>query len=318
MTYKLSQEKKINNIFSKIAGTADPTTGIAIPGTGLAEPGDLLFFITHHSCQPVDGHTDTKTLKGIIKLRTLPCRRQLLGFDRADFDQWHVGIYIMGRKRKKHKRMNLWIFHSHGPDSDPHGGVHIQHISPRYLNGKALEAKPRTEILTFENISQQERKKIVDYATSKIGLEFDFQVLRHAYLTFAFGFPNIFHNRNKFSCQQLVISAYAAAGIFFQHPYTSFPVFNIGRFLGHPIGHPKNKVDPRYPYLMDHHIYRDPRFFLKAALCRDPKSGEIVLQTDNLIKYSWNEDLREKYLPEAEYRKPVTRKESRDMVQAYG
>jgi hypothetical protein len=86
--------------------------------------------------------------------------------------------------------------------------------------------------------------------------------------------------------------------------------------LGHPIGHPKDKVDPRYPYLMDHHIYRDPRFFLKAALYRDPKSSEIALQTDNLTKYSWNEDLREKYLPEAEYRKPVTRKESRDRVQA--
>jgi hypothetical protein len=166
----------------------------------------------------------------------------------------------MGRKRKNHKRMNLCIFHSHPPDSDTHGGVHIQHISPRYLNGKTLQAKPRIEILTFENITQEQRKKIVDFAGSKTGLDFDYQVLRHAYLTYAFGFPNVFHNRNKFSCQQLVISAYAAAGIFFQHPYTSFPVFNIGRFLGHPLDTPRTKVDPRYPYLMDHHIYRSAFF----------------------------------------------------------
>ena len=316
MSDKLSQEKRINRVYSTLAGIPDPETGIARRGTGIAEPGDLFFFITHHTCQHGDDHIGSKTLRQIINLRTLPWRRQLQGFSRNDFDQWHVGIYFMGRKRKRHKRMNLWLFHSHGPDSDPHSGVHIQHISPLYLNGKALEAKPRIEILTFENITQEERKRIVEYANSKLGMPFDSQVVRHAYLTYAFGVPNVLHNRNKFSCQQLVISAYAAAGIFFQHPYTSFPVFNIGRFLGHPIGHPKDKVDPRYPYLMDHHIYRDPRFFLKAALYRDPKSGEIALQTDNLTKYSWNEDLREKYLPEAEYRKPVTRKESRDRVQA--
>jgi hypothetical protein len=34
------------------------------------------------------------------------------------------------------------------------------------------------------------------------------------------------------------IAAYAAAGIYFSHPYRSFPIFNIGRFLGHPLGHP--------------------------------------------------------------------------------
>ena len=72
--------------------------------------------------------------------------------------------------------------------------------------------------------------------------------------------------------------------------------FNIGRYLGHPLGHPKDHVDPRYPYLMDHHIYRDPRFVLKAAVYQDPNTDEIILQTENLKKYSWNEALREKYI----------------------
>jgi len=62
------------------------------------------------------------------------------------------------------------------------------------------------------------------------------------------------------------------------------------------LGHPKDHVDPRYPYLMDHHIYRDPRFVLKAAVYQDPNTDEIILQTENLKKYSWNEALREKYI----------------------
>lgn len=50
---------------------------------------------------------------------------------------------------------------------------------------------------------------------------------------------------------------------------------------------------------MDHHIYRDPRFLLKAALYRDSQSGEIKLETENLHKYSWNRVLGEKYLGDA-------------------
>ena len=115
-------------------------------------------------------------------------------------------------------------------------------------------------------------------------------------LTYALGMPNVFHNQKQFSCQQLAIAAYAAAGIYFPHPYKAFPIFNIGRYLGHPLGHPKDRVDPRYPYLMDHHIYRDPRFVLKAAVYQDPNTDEIILQTENLKKYSWNEALREKYI----------------------
>jgi hypothetical protein len=135
---------------------------------------------------------------------------------------------------------------------------------------------------------------IVDFASSKIGLDFDMSKWRHQMLPYAFGVVNRFHNQNEFACQQLALAAYAAAGIYFPHPYKSFPIFNIGRYLSHPLGHPRDKVDPRDPYLMDQHLYRDPRFVLKAAVYQDPNTDEIILQTENLKKYSWNESLREK------------------------
>ena len=156
------------------------------------------------------------------------------------------------------------------------------------------------EIMQFEGIRHEQRKEIIDFSLSKIGFPFDWSVGRHARLTYAFGLPNVLHSQNKLSCQQLAIAAYASAGIYFPHPYRSFPIFNIGRLLGHPLGHPKDRVDPRYPYLFDHHIYRDPRFKLKAILYEDPISGERILKTENLEKYSWNSELREKYL-EKEY-----------------
>ena len=34
------------------------------------------------------------------------------GFDRDDSDAWHVGIYLMGKKRKHHSRKNIWNIHS--------------------------------------------------------------------------------------------------------------------------------------------------------------------------------------------------------------
>ena len=74
-----------------------------------------------------------------------------------------------------------------------------------------------------------------------------------------------------------------------------FPVVEYRAALGHPLGHPKDRVDPRYPYLMDHHIYRDPRFEVKAAVSYNVQSDCLELQTGTLRKYSWNPPLRVKY-----------------------
>lgn len=163
------------------------------------------------------------------------------------------------------------------------------------FTNESPESRTRMEIIQFEGIGHEQRKEIIGFPLSKIGLTFDCSVGKHSRLTYAFGLPNVFHKQNVFSCQQLVIDAYAAAGIYFPHPYKSFPIFNIGRLSGYPLGHPKDRVDAMYPYLYDHHIYRDPKFSLKAVVYQDAETGEIRLETKDLQKYSWNKALRETY-----------------------
>jgi hypothetical protein len=291
MKESLSKEKIINDIFSKIAGVPDPETGVTQPETGIAQPGDLVFLITQYAYKTLKSQIKGKGWREAIKLRLRARWRVYLGFDRDDWDDWHVAIYFEGRKRKGHKRVNPYIIHA-----TEHKGVHINQISPGDFTNESLEAETRMEIMQFEGIRDEQRKEIIGFSLSKLGLAFDWSVGRHARLTYAFGLPNILHKRNEFSCQQLVIDAYASAGIYFPHPYRSFPIFNIGRCLGHPLGHPGDRVDPRHPYLLDHHIYRDPRFVLKAVLYQDAKDEEVRLETKDLQRYSWNKTLKERYL----------------------
>jgi hypothetical protein len=221
----------------------------------------------------------------------MPWWRQWLGFDRDDLDNWHVGIFFMTRKRKHHRRTNLWHIHS-----TLKNGVHIKQISPRHFAYEGISAIRRIEILHFDGIREEQKERIVSFANSKVGSVFDQSPWRYKMLPYTFGLPNVRHNQNQLSCQQLALAAYADAAIYFPHPYKSFPIFNIGKLLGRPLGHQRDRVDPRDPYLMDHHIYRDPRFVLKAIGYQDPKSGEFKLETDNIKKYSWNEALRQRYI----------------------
>jgi len=292
----LSNERQIRKIFAQIAGTPDLKSRITIPGTGIVEPGDLLFFITHHSDKQSQCKNVRNTLKERVKRPLKPFIKRCFGFEKEDFDDWHLGIYFMGRKRKRHNRINLWMFHSHPPKLKLKGGVHIQHLSSTALMSNLPASQTRMEILCFKGIRKEQRKIITDFASLKIGSKFDNFIRRHAMLTLAFGLPNFMHNQRLFACQSLVVSAYHAAGIYFPHPSNSFPLFNIGRYLGRPLGHPKNRVNPNYPYLMDHHIYRDPRFEVKAALSFDPKTKGIKLKTGNIETYSWSRKLRDSYL----------------------
>jgi hypothetical protein len=281
------KSKILDTIFFEIAGIPDTRKGKAETGKPFAESGDLIFLITHHPYKTLKDEIKGKNWKEIIRLRSKPW----LGFNINYLEEWHVAIYFMQRKRREHARINSWIIHS-----TRENGVHVKQITPSYFTNPSFKIRTRMEILKFEGISTEQRNNIVNFANSKVGLDFDRSKWRHQMLPYAFGLPNKFHNQNQFSCQQLAIAAYAAAGIYFPHPYKAFPIFNIGRYLGHPLGHPKDRVDPRYPYLMDHHIYRDPRFVLKAAVYQDQYTDEIILQTENLKKYSWNEALREKYI----------------------
>jgi hypothetical protein len=296
MGQMLYKEKEINKIFAQIAGVPDPQTRIAIPGTGIAEPGDLLFFITHHPVKPPQDNNKPKSILGLAIKPLEPLFKKWYGFEKNDFDKWHVGIYFMGRKRKHHQRINLWMLHSQPPTLREKGGVHIQQLSSAALVKKSPASQTRMEILQFKGISKEQRKIITDFASSMVGCKFDDFFFRHAKLTWALGFPNLLRHQKAFSCQGLVISSYSAAGIYFPHPYKSFPLCNIGRFLGNPLGNPKDRVNPKYSYLMDHHIYRDPRFEIKVAVHHSLNTNEFHLETGNLEKYSWNKPLRNKYL----------------------
>ena len=172
----------------------------------------------------------------------------------------------------------------------------VQQLSPAAIVKEPPASQTRMEILQFKGISKEQRKKITDFAFAMVGCKFDYFILRHAMLTLVLGLPNFLHDQRLFACQSLALSSYSAAGIYFPHPYKSFPLCNIGRLLGHPLGHPKGGVDPKYPYLMDHHIYRDPRFEIKAAVHQNLNTNELHLETGNLEKYSWNQSLRNKYL----------------------
>ena len=280
-----SKYSKVKEIYIKISGVLDPKTKIAKLGTGIVDPGDLLFSISHYP----NGSLDDEIYRDYLGKKFRAWMRPWQGFDRSDIYIWHVAIYIGARRRKRHDKVNIWMIHSTGEE-----GVHLKQLSYGIFKNKNPKQRNRIELLKYNDINKQQREKIIDFANSKVGLDYDRRPGK--YLTYVFGLPNAGQIQNQFTCQQLVIEAYAAAGIYFPHPYKSFPIFNIGRYLGHPLGHPKDRVDPRFPYLMDHHIYRDPRFVLKAAVYQDPNTDEIILQTENLKKYSWNEALREKYI----------------------
>lgn len=267
----MSKEKEINEINFKISR--------------IAEPGDLIFFITQNTSEPQESETGAKPWRHSVRLRFWPWWKQWLGFDRYDFDAWHVGIYFMGRKRKRHRRINLWIIHSTNKK-----GVVAEPVSLCNINKIVNGAKRHIEILQIDGITEEQRKTVVDFAYSKIGSKFDQSKWNHTILPYALGLPNIKYNPKEFSCQQLVIAAYAAAGIYFTHPVKSLPIFNIGKYLGRPLGHPRDRVNPRYPYLMDHHLYRDPRFSVKAIIYPEPQTAEIRAELTNLQKYLWKDD----------------------------
>ena len=254
----------------------------------IAGPGDLLFCISERD-REISGAT-RRSNSPIAALRHLskPLYKQWFGRDKYDFDIWHVCIFFTAKKRKTHSRINPWIIHSTSEK-----GVTVGIVTPKYFTRDSSCASRRIELLGCRDIDEFQRNRIIEFAYSKVGSEFDNS--RYTFLPYAFGLPNFFYDKNKFSCQQLVIASYAAAGIYFPHPFESFPIFNIGKYLGHPLGHPPDHVNPEYPYLMDHHIYRDPRFTVKAAVYQDAATAEIILERCNLTKYAWNEVLREKY-----------------------
>lgn len=95
-----------------ITGVTDPGTGITHPGTGIAEPGDIIFVITHYPRNTLMDMLQGKGLIEKIRVLMMPWWKPWLGLHKGDLEDWHVAIYKRGKKRRFHKRINLWVVHS--------------------------------------------------------------------------------------------------------------------------------------------------------------------------------------------------------------
>ena len=128
MGENISRQRQINEILLKIKG--------------IAEPGDLLFGITHSPERLTMDHVDKKPPGKNFRDRMMRLWKPWAGLDRDDSDAWHVGIYLMGKKRKHHSRMNIWVVHSVFVK-----GVNVQHLTPRSFSNKDKDGMSRVELL---------------------------------------------------------------------------------------------------------------------------------------------------------------------------
>jgi len=63
-------------------------------------------------------------------------------------------------------------------------------LSPKALASESPNSQSRLEILQFEGLRHEQRKKIIDFAISKVQSDFDFEVARYAKITYGLGLPN--------------------------------------------------------------------------------------------------------------------------------
>ena len=128
MTVKSSRQCEISKILGKIASISDTESYMDQYGTGIAESGDLLFIITYYKNDIIKD--SVKDVEWIDKIRAwmMGLWKPWAGFERDDSDDWHVGIYLIWRKRKAHNRKNIWMIHS-----IKNTGVNFQHINTTKL-----------------------------------------------------------------------------------------------------------------------------------------------------------------------------------------
>jgi hypothetical protein len=243
-----------------------------------ATPGDVVFFVS-----------DRKEATAFSPLSRI--YRRWLGFSFSDTTLWHTALYTGPVKETGSSTIRPHIIHAHT------GGVEEEHLRPSLFTSVrsekgAVEQSVRIEIMHNPGLTLAQRTTIVEYCRSQLGKPFDDRGWRHDFLTYTFGLPSRRQDPNKASCHGMVYLAYEKAGVTFPHQLASVPIFNLARYLGHPLGHPAACADPSRLYLRDHHLYRDPRFRTVLALFDDTETGEPIVAL-NPGKYSWQQDIRE-------------------------
>ena len=248
----------------------------------VAQPGDICFFITE---DPDLYHQLTRPAK---------MYRKWMGFAHSDISIWHVGILSKFEKKPHSSQIRPYIIHS-----TKENGVFEQHISPEYFTSRGLEGREeicRTvmEVLRYKDITREQANHLLSFCRQQIGKPFP-KSIRGECLTYILGLPNILARPDQYACHSLIYEAFHQIGVDFPHHLESSPVFNIARYLGHPLGHDSRSVNPKFPYLRDHFLYKDPRFTNVISLTWEQISDEILI-SNNPGKFSWNPNLANAYL----------------------
>lgn len=241
--------------------------------------GDVVFLVSDDS-----SHTKFPKLRSIHRL--------WIGLSKNDKTAWHTTVGADKEKKGNGAIIRPTIVHS------GRMGVEKIHIPPSYFSSQFRERSMLShswlEVVCLPELSDKQRREIVNFTNSKIGQPFQGLGWRHDLLPYVFGFRAPKIEDSKSSCHGLIYSAYDYVGVKFPHQLENTPLFNVGRLLGHVIGEDSNYVDVNHLYLHDHHLYRDPRFESKLSIHENKVSKNISIQINGL-KYSWDEQLQKDY-----------------------
>ena len=229
----------------------------------LAKPGDVVFFISER--------------RERIRSALTRLYRKWQGLSDRDLTIWHTAVLVEPRKESKGAQWRPHIVHANRK------GVEEIHIPPSYFksirddpDGEPLQ-KGRIEIVQCADLTDEQRREIVRYAQSQLGKSFAELGWRHDILTYALGLPSRRLPKGKVSCHGLAFFAYQCVGFLFPHQLAHAPFFNLARFTGRPLGHPRHAVNLDRLYLRDHHLYRDPRFENILSIFEEEETREITL-----------------------------------------
>jgi|SRR5579859_107871 len=245
----------------------------------IAVPGDVVFFISNSDNPPPSWKTRLY--------------RRWLGFKPEDYSCWHTLVYV-GAKKSEGEQDRPYVIHS-----TARGNTTEEHLKPSFFSYKPREGqallKCRTEVLHFPEISAAQRKKIIQYCRSQVGKPFDGDGWQLDFATYALGIRSRHRNPDRVSCHGLAFNAYGLVGLLFPHPRLYYAPYLLGRIGGHPLGHPADRVDLRYNYLRDHHLYADQRARVSVALVGHGSKLENVEVLLDPGKYSWDASLQAAY-----------------------
>ena len=246
----------------------------------VASPGDVVFFVSDRT-----KNTSFSILRRIY--------RRWQGFADEDNTVWHTSIYTGSKKDSRGSQIRPYIIHA------IRGGVEEIHLPPSYFHSTRMDTgeivrNGHIEVVQNPDLTPAQRSEIVEFVRNHLGKPFNDLDWRHDILTYALGLPAVQLDPGKVSCHGLAFDAYEKIGFSFSHQLRYAPVFNIGKYLGHPLGDPPRRANLRRLYLHDHHLYRDPRFMCILSIFEDNQDREIRT-VENPGKYSWNPILQKKY-----------------------